>query len=72
MREFTSPEIHVLRALPAILDMEDLRFVLRISKSSLYKVLKELKAWRDEDGEWNVLRDDLIAFVERNTEAGCS
>lgn len=72
MTEFTTPEIHVLRTLPTILDTEDLRHVLRISKSSLYKILHLMKAWKDEDGEWNVLRDDLIAFVERNTEAGCS
>ena len=72
MTEFTTPEILVLRTLPAILDTEDLRHVLRISKSSLYKILRDLKAWKDEDGEWNVLRDDLIAYVERNTEAGCS
>lgn len=72
MIEFTTPEIHVLRTLPAILDTEDLRHVLRISKSSLYKILHMMKAWKDEDGEWNVLRDDLIAFIERNTEAGCS
>lgn len=72
MIEFTTPEIQVLRTLPAILDTEDLRNVLRISKSSLYKILHMMKAWKDEDGEWNVLRDDLIAFVERNTETGCN
>lgn len=69
MTESTSPEIQVLRTLPAILDTEDLRHVLRISKSSLYNILHMMQAWKDEDGEWNVLRDDLIAFVERNTEA---
>lgn len=69
MREFTTNEVLVLRALPPILDRKDLRRELRISKSTLYKMLKELNAWRDEDGEWNVLRDDLIAYVERNTEA---
>ena len=69
MTKFTSPEIQVLRTLPAILDTEDLKSVLRISKSSLYNILHMMQAWKDEDGEWNVLRDDLIAFVERNTEA---
>ena len=59
----------MLRTLPAILDTEDLKSVLRISKSSLYNILHMMQAWKDEDGEWNVLRDDLIAFVERNTEA---
>lgn len=72
MRDITTPEIQALKSLPAILDKEDLMSALRISKSSLYKLLHELKAWRDEDGEWNVLRDDLVAYVERCTEAGCS
>lgn len=72
MTEFTTPEVQVLRTLPTILGPEDLRSVLRISKSSLYNILRDLNAWKDEDGEWNVLREDLITYVERNTEAGCS
>lgn len=69
MKEFTSAEVRALKTIPPILDLQDLTTVLRISKSTSYKLLKELKAWKDEDGEWMILRDDLITWIEKNTDS---
>ncbi|MDY2756467.1 MAG: helix-turn-helix domain-containing protein [Candidatus Treponema excrementipullorum] len=57
-----------IQGLPVILDSRDLMTFLRISRRGLYRILKdkELHAFRDEDGEWNVLRDDLERWIEKN------
>ena len=54
--------------LPVILDVTDLQEFLRISKRGLYRVLHDpdLHAYKDEDGEWNILREDLAAWLEKN------
>lgn len=69
MKEFTTAEILALRTLPPILDVDDLSHVLRISRSSCYKILNCLPAWKDEEEGWLLLRDDLIAWIEKNTES---
>lgn len=58
--------LHELHKLPAVLDREDLRALLRISKRGIDRILAdpELHAWK-EDGEWNVLRSDLIEWLEK-------
>ena len=57
-----------IQGLPVILDSRDLMTFLRISRRGLYRILKnkELHAFQDEDGEWNVLRDDLERWIEKN------
>lgn len=69
MKEFTTAEIQALRTLPPILDVDDLTRVLRISRSSCYKILNYLPAWKDEEEGWLLLRDDLISWIEKNTES---
>lgn len=54
--------------LPVMLDAEDLLNFLRISRRGLYRVLHDpdLHAFKDEGGDWNVLREDLVSWLERN------
>lgn len=57
-----------IKDLPVILDAQDLLKFLRISKRGLYRVLHDpdLRAYKDDGGDWNVLRDDLAAWLEKN------
>ena len=55
-----------LGSLPAILDFADLQRALRLSERTIWRILKDprLRAFRDEDGSVNVLRSDLIAWLD--------
>jgi hypothetical protein len=56
----------------AIMDMQDVMDCLRISRRGAYRLLvedREIPSWKDEDGNWNVLRDDVIAYIEENGNA---
>jgi excisionase family DNA binding protein len=53
---------------PAVLTLEECRQILRISRGTLTRLIKDkqLKAFRVGD-RWRVKRDDLLKFME-NTE----
>jgi hypothetical protein len=54
------------------MDMQDVMDCLRISRRGAYRLLvedREIPSWKDEDGNWNVLRDDVIAYIEENGNA---
>lgn len=55
-----------LEGLPAILDMDDIANILRVSKSSLYLILRHLHAWKEEGEGWQVLKGDLERWLEKN------
>lgn len=61
-----------LERLPAILDFGDLQSVLRMSARSIWRILQDprLRAFRDEDGSVNVLRSDLIEWLDELDDAG--
>lgn len=55
-----------LEKLPAVLDFADLQSVLRLSARSIWRILQDprLHAFRDGDGSVNVLRSDLIEWLD--------
>ncbi|MBD5438482.1 MAG: hypothetical protein HDR37_12745 [Treponema sp.] len=55
-----------LEGLPTILDFADLQSALRLSARSIWRILQDprLHAFRDEDGSVNVLRSDLINWLD--------
>lgn len=61
-----------LEGLPAILDFADLQSALRLSARSIWRILQDphLRAFRDEDGSVNVLRSDLIDWLDKLDDEG--
>ena len=55
-----------LNSLPPILDLKDLMRALRLSERTAYRLLKEapLRAYQDDEGNWNVNRSDLIQWIQ--------
>jgi len=53
---------------PAIMDTEDVMRLLRISRRTLYRMMEDgtLTGWKDEDGEWNFARTDVLEYLEKN------
>ncbi len=62
MREF--------QCLPAILTMEEVIDILRLSRSSAYKLFKCVGSWKDEDYGKVILKSDLVAWIKANTFKG--
>lgn len=56
--------------LPVIMDFLDVTSALRISGRTLYRLIQqnELPAWKDEDGEWNILRQDVIKYLDAHCD----
>lgn len=54
--------------LPAILNKKDITCFLRVSKSALYLILKELPYWKDEEEGILVTKSDFIDWLEKNNE----
>lgn len=59
-----------IQDLPAIMDLQDLVKILKISLRTAYRLIqdKELHAYKAGDGTWNVARVDLIAWIEKQEE----
>lgn len=53
---------------PAIMDTEDVTRFLRISRRTLYRMMEDgtLNGWKDEDGEWNFARTDILEYLDKN------
>lgn len=56
--------------LPVIMDFLDVTSALRISGRTLYRLIQqnELPAWKDEEGEWNILRQDVINYLDKHSD----
>ena len=53
--------------LPTVCSFDDVMSYLRVSKSTVYRLISsgELQAFKEDGaGEWNILRSDLLAFLE--------
>ena len=59
-----------IKDLPAIMDLQDLVKILKISLRTAYRLIqdKELHAYKARDGTWNVARADLISWIEKQEE----
>lgn len=59
-----------IKDLPAIMDLQDLVRILKISLRTAYRLIqdKELHAYKAGDGTWNVARADLISWIEKQEE----
>lgn len=57
----------LVATLPAILDVQDICSILRVSKKTIMREITEgrLAAYRVE-GEWNINRSDFLAYLRRN------
>lgn len=55
-------------SLPAILNKDDILGFLRVSKSSLYILLKEIPCWKDEDEGFLTTKSDFIDWIKKNNE----
>ena len=56
-----------LDSLPTILNMRDLKNALRMSERSIYRIVKDPDVHAFKDGtEWNILKSDLIAWLDKN------
>jgi len=55
--------------LPAIMDIDDLCSCLNISYRSAIRMIHEdqITAFKDDDGEWNVLRDDFLDYLSKQS-----
>lgn len=62
MREF--------QCLPAILTKEEVIDILRLSRSSVYKLFNCVGSWKDEDYGKVILKSDLVAWIKANTFKG--
>lgn len=61
-------KMQILEELPVILDIQDLMNYLHCSQRTVYRMIeeKQINAFKDEDNEWNILRDDLIEYLDEN------
>lgn len=59
-----------IKDLPAIMDLQDLVKILKISLRTAYRLIqdKDLHAYKAGDGTWNVARADLISWIEKQEE----
>jgi hypothetical protein len=65
-----SPELKAeLEALPTIMSISDVAAALSTCHLTIYRMIYEdqLPAFKDGDGEWNILREDLIKVCSRNS-----
>ncbi len=55
------------RTLPSILDVTDICSILGVSPDTIYREIQSgaLSAYK-ADGEWCVLRNDFLEYLERN------
>ena len=56
------------KELPPILNIKDLSLIFRCSEMTVRRMIwnKELDAFY-ADGEWNILREDLIKYLDKNS-----
>ena len=50
--------------------MEEVIDILRLSRSSAYKLFKCVGSWKDEDYGQVILKSDLVAWIKENTFKG--
>jgi hypothetical protein len=56
-----------LNSLPTVLSLKDLKTALRLSDRSMYRIVQDPDLHAFKDGrDWNVLKSDLIEWLEKN------
>ena len=56
-----------LNSLPTVLSLKDLKTALRLSDRSMYRIVQDPDLHAFKDGrDWNVVKSDLIAWLEKN------
>lgn len=56
-----------LNSLPTVLSLKDLKTALRLSDRSMYRIVQDPELHAFKDGrDWNVLKSDLIEWLEKN------
>jgi len=56
------------KQLPSILNLQDICSILSVSPDTIYREIrdKKLNAFK-ADGEWNILKNDFIDYMEKNS-----
>lgn len=65
-----SPELkEELETLPTIMSTKDVADALSICPHTVYRMIydNQLAAFKDDYGEWNILKEDLIKMCSRNS-----
>lgn len=57
---------YIITTYPVIMDFADIMSLLQVSERTVYRLISsgEMPGWKEED-EWNVLRSDVIAYLEK-------
>lgn len=63
---FTELREYLEKQLPSILNLSDICSILMVSPDTIYREIKDhrLIAYK-ADGEWNVLKSDLLDYMEK-------
>ncbi|MBO4706906.1 MAG: helix-turn-helix domain-containing protein [Spirochaetaceae bacterium] len=57
--------VEMEKTLSCILDFQEVTNLFRISGRTLYRMMKDgLPCWKDEDGQWNFLREDILSYMD--------
>lgn len=65
---FTDLREDLEKQLPSILNLQDICSILAVSPDTIYREIrdKNLDAFK-ADGEWNVLKNDFLNYMEKNS-----
>lgn len=65
---FTDLREELEKQLPSILNLQDICSILAVSPDTIYREIhdKNLDAFK-ADGEWNVLKNDFLNYMEKNS-----
>jgi excisionase family DNA binding protein len=60
-------EEELLKLLPAILDVQDICSILRVSRKTIMREIaaQRIPAYRADD-EWNISRADFLVYLSKN------
>jgi len=58
-----------LQNLPAILSIEEIADFFSFRRLTIYRLITsgKLKAWKDDEENWCIAREDLITFCSKNS-----
>jgi len=61
--------IETLAVLPTILTTKDVAAFYSVHVMTVYRLIyhQQLSAYKDEAGEWNILREDLIKYAKKRS-----
>jgi len=59
----------IIQNRPVIMSMEEVAFFFKVGKATIYRLIKkkELAAYKDDEDNWCILRDDLKKFCSKNS-----